>query len=132
MDNSYLLVVEYAADTCGHKLELHQFHILPILLQVPSTAIKSIHRYKYRYRYMEHSTVCNHYLSFNWKSISTGAQEIHFKRRYNRIGTCTLYFTDSDITKNAGICSIPIPMPVLGAVLVTSCIDDGLSRVSLH
>ena len=31
---------------------VHRFQILPIL-QVPSTAVKCIHKYKYRYRYME-------------------------------------------------------------------------------
>ena len=31
---------------------LHRFQILPIL-QVPSAAVKCIHKYKYRYRYME-------------------------------------------------------------------------------
>ena len=34
------------------RLGLHRFQILPIL-QVPNTAVKGIHKYKYRYQYME-------------------------------------------------------------------------------
>ena len=34
------------------NLGLHQFQILPIL-QVPSTVVRCIHKYRYQYQYME-------------------------------------------------------------------------------
>ena len=80
---------------------LHRFLILPIY-QVPSIAIKCIHKYKYRYRYMV-ALYSGQYTSiFGAVKCYVSTIAFNYSCYYlynNRIGICVTYFTDSDITK---------------------------------
>ena len=51
-DEIKLVSLYYYITLCVIVIGLHRFQILPIL-QVPSTAIKCIYKYKYQYWYMK-------------------------------------------------------------------------------
>ena len=68
--------IAYSVDKVStwYKIGLHRFQILPIL-QVPSTAVRCIHKYKYRYRYMENiecAVIINFFIIITLKKLFHG------------------------------------------------------------